>query len=62
MLTNLEEYSKIKCAKYWPEQEEGEKTFGDFSVSVVNEKKFGGKNYLIYVLEIRNITLIYKKK
>ncbi|KAL1455691.1 hypothetical protein WDU94_009768 [Cyamophila willieti] len=26
MLTNLEEYSKIKCAKYWPEQEEGDKT------------------------------------
>lgn len=38
MLTNLEEYSKTKCAKYWPEPSES-KTFGDISVTHVLEKK-----------------------
>uniref|UniRef100_A0A8D9BTY0 protein-tyrosine-phosphatase n=1 Tax=Cacopsylla melanoneura TaxID=428564 RepID=A0A8D9BTY0_9HEMI len=50
MLTNLEEYSKIKCAKYWPEQEEGDKTYGDFIVGTVNEKKFG--EYILRELKL----------
>ncbi|KAI5699967.1 hypothetical protein M8J75_011949 [Diaphorina citri] len=50
MLTNLEEYSKIKCAKYWPEQEEGDKTYGDFIVGLVNEKKFG--EYILRELKL----------
>lgn len=50
MLTNLEEYSKIKCAKYWPEQEEGDKTYGDFIVGIKNEKKFG--EYILRELKL----------
>lgn len=42
MLTNLEEYSKTKCAKYWADKTEGEKTYGDIAVSHVQEKQFSG--------------------
>lgn len=45
MLTNLEEYSKTKCAKYWPDKTEGEKVFGDFSVTHVEEKRYS--DYII---------------
>ncbi|KAJ1525691.1 hypothetical protein ONE63_008902 [Megalurothrips usitatus] len=38
MLTNLEEYSKTKCAKYWPDSSES-KSFGDITVTHTNEKK-----------------------
>lgn len=38
MLTNLEEYSKTKCAKYWPDSKET-KSFGDVSVTHVSERK-----------------------
>lgn len=40
MLTNLEEYSKTKCAKYWPDKSEGEKVFGDFTVTHQDEKRY----------------------
>lgn len=36
MLTNLEEYSKTKCAKYWPDKTES-KNFGDITVEHVGE-------------------------
>ncbi|KAL0276002.1 UNVERIFIED_CONTAM: hypothetical protein PYX00_003690 [Menopon gallinae] len=52
MLTNLEEYSKVKCAKYWPESEDGEKKFGDFYVSHVNEKRFS--DYIVRELKLRH--------
>jgi protein tyrosine phosphatase len=42
MLTNLEEYSKTKCAKYWPDDAEGDKVFGDFGVVHVREKRYSG--------------------
>lgn len=42
MLTNLEEYSKTKCAKYWADKSEGEKTFGDISIHHVHEKRYSG--------------------
>lgn len=42
MLTNLEEYSKTKCAKYWPDEAEGDKMFGDFGVGHVREKRYSG--------------------
>jgi protein tyrosine phosphatase len=42
MLTNLEEYSKTKCAKYWPDEAEGDKIFGDFGVAHVREKRYSG--------------------
>jgi len=42
MLTNLEEYSKTKCAKYWPDTGES-KTYGDISVSHVTEKRESGE-------------------
>lgn len=49
MLTNLEEYSKTKCAKYWPEAD-GTKTFGEISVSHVSEKKCS--DYILRELKI----------
>ena len=39
MLTNLEEYSKIKCSKYWPE-ERASRAFGNITVHHVGEKRF----------------------
>lgn len=50
MLTNLEEYSKTKCAKYWPEKTEGEKIYGDFTVSHVEETRYS--DYIIRKLSI----------
>lgn len=48
MLTNLEEYSKTKCAKYWPDAE-GTKTFGDISVSHISEKKCSGDLFCTFL-------------
>nr|CAD7424727.1 unnamed protein product [Timema monikensis] len=50
MLTNLEEYSKTKCAKYWPDDSEGEKYFGDFTVAHVEEKRYS--DYIIRELKL----------
>lgn len=50
MLTNLEEYSKTKCAKYWPEKSEGDKVFGDFSVRHVEENHYS--DYIIRKLSL----------
>ncbi|XP_031337800.1 tyrosine-protein phosphatase 69D [Photinus pyralis] len=40
MLTNLEEYSKTKCAKYWPDKDESSKTFGNITVSHIQETRY----------------------
>ncbi|KAJ9580783.1 hypothetical protein L9F63_024035, partial [Diploptera punctata] len=50
MLTNLEEYSKTKCAKYWPDESEGDKVFGDFGVAHVREKRYS--DYIIRELKM----------
>lgn len=54
MLTNLEEYSKTKCAKYWPDAQTGEKKFGDFVVSHVHEKRYS--DYIIRDLKLRQVS------
>ncbi|KAH8288061.1 hypothetical protein KR018_011091, partial [Drosophila ironensis] len=41
MLTNLEEYNKAKCAKYWPEKVFDTKQFGDILVKFAQERKTG---------------------
>ncbi|XP_046682093.1 tyrosine-protein phosphatase 69D isoform X2 [Homalodisca vitripennis] len=50
MLTNLEEYSKTKCAKYWADKTEGEKTYGDITISHVQEKRYS--DYIIRELKM----------
>lgn len=50
MLTNLEEYNKTKCAKYWPEKIQDVKQYGEITVKFVAEKKHG--DYLIRLLDI----------
>ncbi|XP_077981777.1 receptor-type tyrosine-protein phosphatase kappa-like [Glandiceps talaboti] len=40
MATNLMENNKEKCVKYWPDQPEGEKLYGDISVKNVCEEVF----------------------
>ncbi|KAF5281454.1 hypothetical protein FQR65_LT14688 [Abscondita terminalis] len=40
MLTNLEEYSKTKCAKYWPDKDENSKFFGNINVSHIQETRY----------------------
>lgn len=40
MLTNLEEYSKVKCSKYWPDQNQQDKMFNNISVHHVSEKRY----------------------
>lgn len=55
MLTNLEEYNKAKCAKYWPEKVSDSKQFGDITVTFASEQKYS--DYLIRNLDItrRNV-------
>lgn len=50
MLTNLEEYNKAKCAKYWPEQVNDTTKFGEITVKFVNEQRF--TDYLVRELKI----------
>ncbi|XP_073837740.1 protein tyrosine phosphatase 69D [Musca autumnalis] len=50
MLTNLEEYNKTKCARYWPEKIMDLKQYGEITVKFVSEKKQG--DYLIRTLDI----------
>ncbi|XP_014226420.1 tyrosine-protein phosphatase 69D [Trichogramma pretiosum] len=49
MLTNLEEYSKTKCAKYWPDKAET-KNFGEITVEHVGEHKFS--DYVVRELKM----------
>ncbi|CAB3233232.1 unnamed protein product [Arctia plantaginis] len=49
MLTNLEEYSKIKCSKYWPD-EGTSRTFGNITVHHVCEKRYS--DYMVRELKI----------
>lgn len=50
MLTNLEEYNKAKCAKYWPEQINDTTKFGEITVKFVREQRF--TDYLVRELKI----------
>lgn len=50
MLTNLEEYSKTKCAKYWPDKDEGDKTFGEINVNFLKENRYS--DYIVRQLTI----------
>jgi protein-tyrosine phosphatase len=54
MLTNLEEYNKTKCAKYWPERVSDVVQFGDIKVSFENEQRLS--DYLV-----RNIKVVFLK-
>lgn len=40
MLTNIEEYNKTKCAKYWPS--EGSTNYADFVVTHSSEQHYSG--------------------
>lgn len=50
MLTNLEEYNKAKCAKYWPEQISDTTKFGEITVTFMKEQRFS--DYLVRELKI----------
>jgi protein-tyrosine phosphatase len=52
MLTNLEEYNKTKCAKYWPENSDD---YGDLTVTFQSETYFG--EYLLREMKVtkRNV-------
>ncbi|XP_062532625.1 tyrosine-protein phosphatase 69D isoform X2 [Bombyx mori] len=50
MLTNLEEYSKVKCSKYWPDEVRGVKAFGSIAVTHVAEKRYS--DYIVRELRI----------
>lgn len=53
MLTNLEEYSKTKCAKYWPDKTDGDKIFGKITVTHLQETRFS--DYIVRDLKITRI-------
>ncbi|XP_060537066.1 tyrosine-protein phosphatase 69D [Cylas formicarius] len=53
MLTNLEEYSKTKCAKYWPDKMDGEKIFGKITVAHLQETRYS--DYIVRDLKITRI-------
>ncbi|CAK1595494.1 unnamed protein product [Parnassius mnemosyne] len=50
MLTNLEEYSKVKCSKYWPDEGRGPRAFGNITVHHVTEKRYS--DYIVRELRI----------
>ncbi|XP_053618843.1 tyrosine-protein phosphatase 69D isoform X2 [Plodia interpunctella] len=50
MLTNLEEYSKVKCSKYWPDELRGSRNFGSITVHHVDEKRYS--DYIVRELRI----------
>ncbi|XP_066594024.1 tyrosine-protein phosphatase 69D isoform X2 [Prorops nasuta] len=52
MLTNLEEYSKTKCAKYWPDKGET-KNFGDITVEHNRESTYS--DYVVRELKMTRV-------
>lgn len=50
MLTNLEEYNKAKCAKYWPEKINDIHKFGEITVTFSHEQRY--TDYLVRELKI----------
>lgn len=52
MLTNLEEYSKTKCAKYWPDKGET-KNFGDITVEHIRERAYS--DYVVRELKMSRL-------
>lgn len=56
MLTNLEEYNKTKCAKYWPERVSDSVQFGDITVHFENEQRYS--DYLVRNLKVSCIRIL----
>lgn len=54
MLTNLEEYNKTKCAKYWPEKLNDQQTFGEITVRFVGEERMA--DYVVRELKVTRRT------
>lgn len=54
MLTNLEEYNKTKCAKYWPEKVNDSQTYGDITVRYVSEERM--TDYVVRELKVTKKT------
>lgn len=52
MLTNLEEYNKTKCAKYWPERVSDSVQFGEMTVTFESEIRYS--DYLIRNIKVRS--------
>lgn len=50
MLTNLEEYNKTKCAKYWPERVSDSVQFGEITVSFESEQRYS--DYLVRNIKV----------
>ncbi|KAJ6635524.1 Tyrosine-protein phosphatase 69D [Pseudolycoriella hygida] len=50
MLTNLEEYNKAKCSKYWPEKVDDSTKFGEITVTFLEEQRYS--DYLIRDLRV----------
>ena len=50
MLTNLEEYNKTKCAKYWPERVADSVQFGDMTVSFESEQRYS--DYIVRNIKV----------
>lgn len=54
MLTNLEEYNKTKCAKYWPEKVNDSQQYGDITVRFVSEERM--QDYVVRELKVTKRT------
>ena len=51
MLTRLVEETKTKCAQYWPEEVNGTETYGQFTVTLMEEKNM--LNYVIRTMKLQ---------
>lgn len=55
MLTNLEEYNKTKCARYWPDKVGDSIQFGEINVSYESEERYS--DYLVRNIKVSSINL-----
>ena len=53
MLTKLKEMGREKCAQYWPIEEEGKESYGDYEI--VNMAVENQPDYVITNLHLTNL-------
>ncbi|KAF1759691.1 hypothetical protein GCK72_016158 [Caenorhabditis remanei] len=56
ILCKLVELNKVKCERYWPEKVGEPEMFGEYDLTIEEEKHFDDDEYLLRVLKMENTT------